>query len=48
MMGLSQNTFARCWGYFKVYVHDFSAQIYATPNMDEFANKCIFLGGLQK
>ena len=32
----------------KAYVHDFNAQMNATPKMDEFAKKCIFLGGLQK
>ena len=32
----------------KAYVHDFNAQMNATPKMYEFAKKCIFLGGLQK
>ena len=32
----------------KAYVRNFNAQMNATPKMDEFAKKCIFLGGLQK
>ena len=32
----------------KTYVRNFNAQMNATPKMDEFAKKCIFLGGLQK
>ena len=35
-------------GSLKAYVRDFNAQMNATPKMDEFAKKCIFLGGLQK
>jgi hypothetical protein len=35
-------------GSFKAYVRDFNAQMNATPKMDEFAKRCIFLGGLQK
>ena len=35
-------------GSFKAYVCDFNAHMNATPKMDEFAKKCIFLGGLQK
>ena len=35
-------------GSFKAYVHNFNTQMNATPKMDEFAKKCIFLGGLQK
>jgi hypothetical protein len=32
----------------KAYVRNFNAQMNATPKMDKFAKKCIFLGGLQK
>jgi hypothetical protein len=32
----------------KAYVRDFNAQMNVTPKMDEFAKRCIFLGGLQK
>lgn len=35
-------------GSLKAYVRDFNAQMNATPKMDEFSKKCIFLGGLQK
>src|ERR1700738_1744885 len=35
-------------GSLKAYVRDFNAQMNATPKMDEFAKKYIFLGGLQK
>ena len=35
-------------GSLKAYVRDFNVQMNATPKMDEFAKKCIFLGGLQK
>jgi hypothetical protein len=35
-------------GSLKAYVRDFNAQMNATPKMDEFAKRCIFLGGLQK
>ena len=35
-------------GSLKAYVRNFNAQMNATPKMDEFAKKCIFLGGLQK
>jgi hypothetical protein len=35
-------------GSLKAYVHNFNAQMNATPKMDEFAKRCIFLGGLQK
>ena len=35
-------------GSLKAYVRDLNAQMNATPKMDEFAKKCIFLGGLQK
>ena len=35
-------------GSLKAYVRDFNAQMNATPKMDEFAKKCIFLGKLQK
>jgi hypothetical protein len=35
-------------GFLKAYVHDFNAQMNATPKMDEFAKRCIFLGGLKK
>ena len=35
-------------GSLKAYVRDFNAQMNATPKMDEFAKKCIFLGDLQK
>jgi hypothetical protein len=33
---------------FEAYVRNFNAQMNATPKMDEFAKRCIFLGGLQK
>ena len=33
---------------FKACVHDFNAQMNATPKMDEFSKKCIFLVGLRK
>ena len=32
----------------KAYLCKLSVQINATPKMDEFANKCIFISGLQK
>ena len=32
----------------KAYVCNFNAQMNATPKIDEFAKKCIFLSGLQK
>jgi hypothetical protein len=35
-------------GSLKAYVRDFNAQMNATPKMDEFAKRCIFLSGLQK
>ena len=35
-------------GSFKAYVSDFNVQMNAISKMDEFAKKCIFLGGLQK
>ena len=35
-------------GSLKAYVRDFNTQMNATPKMDEFAKKCIFLSGLQK
>ena len=35
-------------GSLKANVHDFNAQMNATPKIDEFAKKYIFLGGLQK
>ena len=35
-------------GSLKGCVHNFNTQMKATPKMDEFAKKCIFLGGLQK
>ena len=35
-------------GSLKAYVRDFNAQMNVAPKMDEFAKKCIFLGGLQK
>ena len=35
-------------GSLKAYLCNFNAQINATPKMDKFAKKCIFLGGLQK
>ena len=33
---------------FKGFVHDLNAQMNATPKMDKFVKKCIFLAGLQK
>ena len=33
---------------FKVFIHDFNAQMNATPQIDEFTKNDIFLGGLQK
>ena len=35
-------------GSLKAYVRDFNAQMNATPKMDEFSKKSIFLAGLQK
>ena len=35
-------------GSLKAYWRGFNARINVTPKMDEFAKKCIFLGGLQK
>jgi hypothetical protein len=35
-------------GSLKAYVCDVNAQMNATPKMDEFSKKCIFLGELQK
>ena len=35
-------------GSFKAYVQNFNAQMNATPNMDKFSRKCIFLGGIVK
>jgi hypothetical protein len=38
----------RLMGLVKTYVLDLNAQMNATPKIDKFAKKCIFLGGIQK
>jgi hypothetical protein len=35
-------------GFLDAYVHNFNAQMNATPKMDVFARNYIFLGGFQK
>ena len=35
-------------GPLKAYVRNLNAQIHATPKMDNFSRKCIFLGGVVK